>query len=114
MAEKTVVTLVDDLDGSVAKERVQFSFRGTSYEIDLSDTNAADFDSAMGKFIAGARKVGSTSGRTKGSTRRSTSSGLSAEELAQVRVWAANSQITVSPRGRIPKEILTQYQQATS
>ena len=114
MAEKTVVTLVDDLDGSAAKERVQFSFRGTSYEIDLSDTNAADFDIAMGKFIAGARKVGSTSGRTKGSTRRSTSSGLSAEELAQVRVWAANNQIPVSPRGRIPKEILTQYQQATS
>ena len=35
--QKKVVVLVDDRDGSVAKQTISFAFKGVSYEIDLSD-----------------------------------------------------------------------------
>ena len=38
--QKKVVVLVDDRDGSVAKQTISFAFKGVSYEIDLSDQNA--------------------------------------------------------------------------
>jgi hypothetical protein len=41
MAQKTTVTLQDDLDGGPGDETVQFAIGGTGYEIDLSASNAA-------------------------------------------------------------------------
>ena len=41
MAQKVVVSLVDDLDSSEADETVEFGLDGATYEIDLSDANAA-------------------------------------------------------------------------
>ena len=40
MAQKVMVTLVDDLDGSEAGETVEFGLDGAFYEIDLSEGNA--------------------------------------------------------------------------
>jgi hypothetical protein len=42
-ATKITVVLEDDLDGGPADETVRFAIDGTSYEIDLSTTNAAAF-----------------------------------------------------------------------
>ena len=36
MAKRTILHLIDDLDGKPAEETVQFGWAGTSYEIDLS------------------------------------------------------------------------------
>ena len=41
MAQKVVVSLVDDLDETEADETVEFGIDGATYEIDLSDSNAA-------------------------------------------------------------------------
>lgn len=45
MAQRTITTLVDDLDGSELErgsgETVRFGVDGRTYEIDLSDDNAA-------------------------------------------------------------------------
>jgi len=40
MAQKTLILLQDDLDGSEAAETVSFGLDGKSYEIDLSEKNA--------------------------------------------------------------------------
>ena len=41
MAQCVETTLIDDLDGSEASETVAFAVDGSSYEIDLSKSNAA-------------------------------------------------------------------------
>ena len=43
MAKKTIVELVDDLDGSAAEETVRFAVDGVWFEIDLSTANADVF-----------------------------------------------------------------------
>ena len=39
MASRTITNLTDDIDGSDADETVTFTFKGTTYEIDLSKKN---------------------------------------------------------------------------
>ena len=41
MARKVQVVLTDDVDGGEASETVNFALDGVTYEIDLSDENAA-------------------------------------------------------------------------
>ena len=55
---QTVVELVDDIDGSVARESVRFGLDGTEYEIDLSETNAAKFRETLAPFVQASRKLG--------------------------------------------------------
>ncbi len=40
MAQKTIVHLTDDLDGSEATQTVEFGYQGKTYKLDLSDQNA--------------------------------------------------------------------------
>ena len=62
MATKTSVVLIDDLDGETpADTTVSFALDGKSYEIDLSDNNAAEFRDALSKYVSAGRKSGSTS-----------------------------------------------------
>jgi len=111
MAQQIVVKLVDDLDGGMADETLRFSYRGSDYEIDLSKKNAAAFDKAVEKFVAKARKT-KTKSTAASSTRKDTASGLSKEQLAEVRAWATKNKIKVSPRGRIPADVIARYQSA--
>jgi hypothetical protein len=57
MAQKVNIILVDDIDGSDASETVTFGLDGTSYEIDLNDTNAAALRDALATYVGHARKV---------------------------------------------------------
>ena len=63
MAKKVQIILEDDIDGSEAAETVSFALDGTSYEIDLSDANAAKLRDSLALFIGHAQKV---SGRRGG------------------------------------------------
>jgi len=107
MAQLVTVNLVDDLDGGIAEETLRFSYRGSDYEIDLSKKNATAFDKAMERFVAKARK---TKGTTPRSTRKESGSGLSRDELAEVRAWATKNKIKVSPRGRVAGDIIARFQ----
>lgn len=108
MAERVVVTLVDDLDGSVAEKTVSFALDGTSYEIDLSDANAQELRDALAPYIEVARKV-SGPGRRKG--RRTVASGPTATEI---REWAISQGKEVSARGRVPLTLRDEYLKAHS
>lgn len=58
MSKELVTRLKDDFDGSYTNvETVEFAYRGTSYEIELSDRNAAEFDAVMARYIDAGRKV---------------------------------------------------------
>ena len=54
MAQKVDVKYVDDLDGSDASGTVAFALDGKSYEIDLSDDNAARLRDSLASFVAAA------------------------------------------------------------
>ncbi|MDQ1131033.1 Lsr2 family protein [Microbacterium sp. SORGH_AS_0888] len=64
MARKVIVKLVDDLDGTPIEDgtgsTVTFAYGKKSYEIDLSDTNAAKLEDALAPFIAAARPPASS------------------------------------------------------
>ena len=51
MAQKVHIVLEDDLDGSPATETVSFGLDGKSYEIDLSDDNAAKLRDSLAVFV---------------------------------------------------------------
>jgi len=108
MAQQTTVTLTDDLDGGKAAETVTFGLDGRIYEIDLSKKNATALRKVLGEFTGSARRV--RSGRPAATARASRSSDR--VDAKAVREWAQAQGIAVSARGRVPAEIVEQYQAA--
>lgn len=119
MAQKTLVMLVDDIDGGEAEETVAFSVDGASYEIDLSAPNASKFRDQLAPYVGAARKSGrggsgSGSGGSGKASSRSRSGGggtasVDREQSQAIRSWAKSKGLKVSERGRIPANIVEQY-----
>ncbi|MGC4989847.1 histone-like nucleoid-structuring protein Lsr2 [Nocardia salmonicida] len=112
MARKVVVTLVDDFDGtSTAADTVTFELDGNSYEIDLSDANAAKLRETFNQWVPYARRIG----RAKTSTRRAAAKAPAdararRDDLAAIRAWASSNGHTVSTRGRISADVIAAYE----
>lgn len=107
MAQKTTVLLVDDIDGGAADETVPFSLDGVSYEIDLSADNAARLRDLLGPYVGAGRRLG---GRARTRARRGGSG--AGTDSAAVRAWAREQGLQISDRGRIPADIVAQYDAA--
>ena len=75
MAQRTVVSLVDDLDGTEANETVEYALDGVTYEMDLNDENAKQLREVFGPYISAARRTGG---------RRSTGGALPLQLLEQL------------------------------
>jgi hypothetical protein len=119
VAQIREVRLVDDLDGEVADETVEFGIDGKNYEIDLSKENAGRLRDALADFVSAARRAG---GRRRGgsSAGTGTASGgagaapkgrasIDREQNQAIRDWARKRGMKVSDRGRIPAEVLEAY-----
>jgi hypothetical protein len=113
VAQIREVRLIDDLDGEVADETVEFGLDGKSFEIDLSKGNAGRLRDALAEYVAAARKSG-------GARRRSAAAAAAApprrptidrEQNQAIRDWARKRGMKVSDRGRIPAEVLEAYHQ---
>ncbi len=108
MAQRTVLTKTDDVDGSAASETVSFAVDGRVYELDLTAEHAAELRATFEPFITAGRRVG-------GAGRRATvlavqvATGYSAPA---VRAWAAARKIDIPARGRIPSAVVDQYRAA--
>jgi Lsr2 len=111
MAQKTIVSLVDDLDGGEAEESVAFGLDGATYDIDLSEKNVTILREALAPFIATARRTGGRAGRRAGATATATRTG-SSDDTAAVREWARTHGHTVSDRGRIAASVIEAYKKA--
>ena len=114
MAQKVQVLLVDDLDGGEASETVSFGLDGTSYEIDLSKGNADALRESLAKYVGGARKIGRAAARSAsgGRSRATGSAAIDRDQAAAIRAWAKKQGLKVSDRGRIPANIIEQYNAA--
>jgi len=114
MAQRTVVQLVDDIDGTdltdVDGETVTFALDGTSYEIDLSAEHAGELRDALATYVAAGRRTG----RKGGPGQKATSRGVRTQEgpsSAEIRDWARSNGHEVPDRGRIPQSIRDAFDQ---
>jgi Lsr2 len=108
MAQKVKVTVVCDLphEGEVeGQETVQFSFDGTSYEIDVCSKHAKELREKVGQYADHARKASAGGGR-----RRRSRTGPGRERSGEIRAWAKQRGYKVSERGRIPATIIQEYE----
>jgi hypothetical protein len=109
MAQRTRIELVDDLDGTVLDqgegETVTFSLSGSTYEIDLSRSNADALRSVLQPYMAAGRRLGGSRGG------RGSGTGASYRDYdpKAVRTWAESNRVDVPARGRIPADILERY-----
>lgn len=104
MAQKVVVTLSDDIDGSEAAETIAFGLDGKSYEIDLNEANAKKLRKALAPYVDSrpeAVEVGQGVQADGGRTRP-----------AAVRAWAQANKMEVPARGRIPKRVYEAFTDA--
>ncbi|MEI7055114.1 Lsr2 family protein [Nocardioides sp. CCNWLW239] len=106
MAKKVQIILEDDIDGSEAAETVSFALDGTSYEIDLSDANAAKLRDSLALFIGHAQKV---SGRRAGAKKAAASGGATPKVM---REWGKANGYSVPDRGRIPADVRAAFEAA--
>jgi nucleoid-associated protein Lsr2 len=118
VAQQTTVRLIDDLDGSEASGTVDFGLDGRSYEIDLSEENAAKLRDALAPFISAARKAGGRGpgrprARAQAQPAQQQADRSSREATAAIREWARKNGHKVNDRGRIAKSVIEAYQAAS-
>ncbi|HEY2196074.1 MAG TPA: Lsr2 family protein [Actinomycetospora sp.] len=118
MATRTVVTLVDDVDGSEAQESISFGLDRVDYEIDLSTEHADALRGLFAPYMAAARRTGRRrSSREAQPAARPASSGTdgsgparSRSTNAQIRAWAAEHGVTLAERGRLPGRVIEAFE----
>jgi len=110
MAQKVLVSLVDDLDGSEADETVEFGLDGINYQIDLSADNAEELRDALAQYVEHARRAGGRKRAGRPSAKPAASSAsVDREQNQAIRAWARKNGFQVSDRGRIPSEVVEAY-----
>jgi hypothetical protein len=114
MAQKVQVTLIDDLDGSMAEETVTFGLDGQILEIDLSANNAGVLRDILGDYVKAGRKVSTAA---KAGRKTSLAAKVSAgtvradrEQMSAMREWGRRNGYDLKERGRIPREVVDAYQ----
>jgi hypothetical protein len=138
MAERMVRQLIDDLDGTEIEngngERVVFTLRGATYQIDLSPANVKKLDKALKPFVDAAVRVrrgnarrvdgAGRTGRPKKSTASKAGRGTGRAtkktartrtpkvQPAAIREWARRNGYQMSERGRISSEIVEAFEAA--
>ena len=106
MVQKVTVVLEDDLTGGPAEQTIQFAFEGTDYEIDLNAKNAAAFNKQLAPYVEHARRAG------RAQPRRSVRTAAGRQRSGDIRAWAKEHGLAVSERGRIPANVVDQYNAA--
>ena len=97
MARVTQVSLVDDVDGSVAAGTVSFSLDRKQYKLDLSDENAKKLRDALAPFVASARRKGG--GRRSSGPKMTQTSATDHDRNSAIREWAREHGHEFSDRG---------------
>jgi hypothetical protein len=111
VAQRTILELVDDLDGGKADETVTFALDGVEFEIDLSAENAARLRDTFAEYVGHARRTGGRKTRATASTAKVTS-GNGKPDTQAVREWARSQGETVAERGRVPQALVIRFQEA--
>jgi hypothetical protein len=122
VAQKTIVTFIDDLTGEEAEDitTVEFALEGVTYEIDLADDNAAKLRDNLARYVAAARKTSARRPGVRGADRSTgrgagngsvARSGYNRDTLRAIREWAKQNGHSVSDRGRLPLNVLHAWEE---
>jgi hypothetical protein len=115
VAQRTILELVDDLDGGQADETVTFALDGVEFEIDLSAENAARLRDAFAEYVGHARRTGGRKQRGAAPAKATAASaGNGKPDTQAVREWARSQGETVAERGRVPQALVIRFQEAHS
>lgn len=117
MAQKVLVQLVDDLDGTSSEdiETVSFALDGVNYEIDLGPDNAQKLRDGVAEFVDAARRIGGRIKRGSGPKAAAPAKATppaNREQTKAIREWARGQGHDLSDRGRIPQHIITAFEEA--
>ncbi len=109
MAERLIRQLVDDLDGTEIAygkgERIDLTFRGVDYQLDLSAANVMKLEHALLPFLeAATKRLGTSSHRA-----RYVAGTLTGEHAARIREWARHHGYEVAARGRIRADVIEAF-----
>lgn len=84
-----------------ADRTLRFAFDGKEWEIDLSDTNAVKLRKKLEPYMAAGRRIkGRHRSRPVSERRRS----------AEIREWARARGHKISNRGRIPAQVIAEFE----
>jgi hypothetical protein len=100
--KRTLVELIDDLDGGRADETVRLGLDGKLFELDLSKRNAKKLRTLLQPYVSGGRRIG----------RRSQVTPTHRYDTIAVRKWAESNGVDFAKRGRIPQDGLAQFHAA--
>jgi hypothetical protein len=119
VAQRTILELVDDLDGGKADETVTFALDGVEFEIDLSAGNAAQLRDTLAEFVGHARRTGGRKQRGPVAPKSTPNgngngNGSGKPDTQAVREWARSQGETVAERGRVPQALVIRFQEAHS
>jgi len=110
MAQKTLIQLVDDLDGTPIAEgegrTVTFALNGVTYEIDLSDAHVEELTEGLSPYVAAGRRTGRKAAASTSGTKSDPA------ELQKIREWARANGHDVSNRGRVSGTVRDAYNAA--
>lgn len=117
MAQKTVVTMIDDLTGEEAEHisAVEFALDGVTYQLDLSDENAAKLRDTLALYAGAGRRTGGRRRAARSAVagaKSGSSTGYNRETLKSIREWAKQQGHPVSDRGRLSAEVLAAWEAA--
>lgn len=110
MAEKTHVTVVDDLDGAEGAATVTFGVDGHAYEIDLTSAHKEELYAALEPFMQAGRKTREGNARKPRGGRQKARADK--EQLQAIRAWARSQGHEVSDRGRVPAQVVAAFEEA--
>jgi nucleoid-associated protein Lsr2 len=111
LAQRTIVELIDDLDGGQAHESVAFSLDGVQFTIDLSKDNADKFRDLLSEYVEKGTRLGGRKQRGTTATLK-VNAGGNKEQNQAIREWARSQGKKISDRGRIPADLVTEFQEA--
>jgi hypothetical protein len=118
VAQRTILELVDDLDGGKADESVTFALDGVEYVIDLSTDNAERLRDVLAEYVGHGRRVGGRKQRAGAATVAKSvngnGNGNGKPDTQAVREWARSQGETVAERGRVPQALVIRFQEAHS
>jgi Lsr2 len=101
--QRVEVRLEDDLTGGPADETVKFGLDGLEYEVDLSTRHAAELRRLLAPFVERARRVRPQRSRARART------AASRERSRDIRAWAERQGFSVAEHGRLPGNIIQEY-----
>lgn len=113
MARKTLVQMIDDVDGSVIKdgqgESIEFGIGGNQYRIDLNLKHANELHEQLAFWIEHAEKISGRRTRKGGGAAAPVRGKV---DLQDIRAWARENGHEVSARGRISQDVQAAYEAA--